>query len=139
MELCLRNFSHTYKFSALIINFWEVWPRKKVDLGKQFHLYALKTSWRHLCKTPCRRLQNVLKMSWRRFCKTSWRRFENVLARRLQDVSWRNMSKKNILVLIKAFWRRLEDVFWRWRRKTFSRHFHQGECLLGLPIHRGSI
>ena len=50
----------------MTINFSEVWPRQILDLGKQFNLMdVLKTPWRYLCKTSCRRLQNVLKTSAR--------------------------------------------------------------------------
>ena len=69
-------------------------------------------SWRHLCKTPWRCLEDVFKRSWRCLedvLKTSWRRFEDVWPRqiyclwskRLEDVFWRRMSKINMFVLIK--------------------------------------
>ena len=88
---------------------------------------VLKISLQDVLKMSWRRLEDVLKMSWRRFCKTSWRRLENAL-----KTSWRRMAKTNILVLNKTSWRRplkakTKDVF-----KTFSRHLHQNECLLGI-------
>ena len=96
----------------------------------------MKASWRHLCKTSWRcledvlntsskRLEDVLKMSWRCFwrrlekvlktflqdvLKKSWRRFEDILARRLEDVFWRRMSIVNMFVLIKTnvCWARIQ-------------------------------
>ena len=83
----MRNFYHTCKSSALIINFSEVWPRQILDLGKEFNLMiclercledvlktflqdVLKTSWQDVLKMSGRRLEDVLKTSWRRLLKT---------------------------------------------------------------------
>ena len=107
----------------------------------------MKTSWRYLCKTSSRCLEDIF--------KTSWRCLEDVFARRLeivlktswqdvlktysqdqyigldQDVFWRRKAWANIFILIKTSWRRLQDLFWRRRRKTSSGRLHQYECLLG--------
>ena len=131
----MRNFYNTCKFSALAINFSEVWPRQIRDLGKQFKLMIhletfLKTFLQDALKVSSRCLEDVFKMSWRRFedvlktflqdvLKASWERLEDVLARRFENVlkiSWRFMTKANILVLIKTSWRRLlkmkrKDIF----------------------------
>ena len=80
----------------------------------------MNKSWRHLCKTSGRRLQNVL--------KTSWRRLEDVFARRLKDVlktSWKRLAKtswRGLEDVLKTSWRRLEDVwpkriYWSWSRR----------------------
>ena len=73
--------------------------RRRVNKNSLIWWYILKTSWRHLCKTSLRCLEDVLKTSWRRMIKT------------------------NIIVLIKTTWRllktssehkderRLQDVF----------------------------
>ena len=60
--------------------------------------YILKTSWRYLCKTSSKRLEDILKMPWRRFCMTSWRRLENVF---------------------KASWKYLEDVLKTYRQDEY--------------------
>ena len=144
----LRNFYHTFKFSTLIINFSEVWPRQILDLGKQFNLMirlenvlkrsledVLKISWgrflQDFLKTFWRRLENVLKTSWKRMAKTNILVLIKTSWRRPEEVFWRRVSKATIFVLIKTPGRRLEDVFWRWRWKTSSRPLHQEECLLG--------
>ena len=92
------------------------------------------------------RLENVLKMSWKHLCYTSWRCLQDFLPRRLegilkmswkqdvlkmyskdeyirldQDVFWKRMTTANIPVLIRISWRHLKNVFWRRRRKTSSR------------------
>ena len=53
----------------------------------------MKTSWRDLCKTSWRRLEDVFKTFWisleavlKMSLKTSWRRLEDVFARYLKDV-----------------------------------------------------
>ena len=64
----------------------------------------LKKSWRHLCKTSwrcledafVRPLEDVLKMSWRRLSKTFWGCLKDILTR-LEEV-------------LKTCWKRLEDV-----------------------------
>ena len=87
-------------------------------------MYVLKTSWRYLCYTSWRRLEDVL--------KTFWRLLEDVLKtflpdvlntffvflfrRRLEDVFWRRKAKANTFVLIKTSSededeRYLQDVF----------------------------
>ena len=113
----------------------------------------MKKSWRYLCKTSwrclenvfARRLEAVLKRSWRCLedaLNLSWKRFEDVWKTYGQDeyigldqdVFWRHMTKANIFVLIKTSWRRLlktktKDVF-----KTSSWRLHQDECLMGIII-----
>ena len=119
----IRNFYHPFKFSTLILNFSEVWPRQILDLGKQFNLM---TPWKRLedvLKTYGQDEyigldQDVLKMSCRRVLKTkrkdafktssSRRVFEEVFAIHLEDI-------------LKTYWRRLEDVcprqiYWSWSR-----------------------
>ena len=126
----MRNFYNTCKFSALAINFSEVWPRQIRDLGKQFKLMIhletfLKTFLQDALKVSSRCLEvgDVLKMSWRRFCKTSWRRLENVLKTSWQDdlkTSWRFLEDLWPRRIYWSWSRRHEDVFWRWREKTSS-------------------
>ena len=133
----MRNFYNTCKFSALAINFSEVWPRQIRDLGKQFKLMIhletfLKTFLQDALKVSSRCLEDVFKMSWRRF--------EDVLKTFLQDVlkAWRRLGK--------MIWKRLEDFLKTYDQgeyigldqdvmKTSSedeekRHLHQDECLL---------
>ena len=75
--------------------------QRRVNKNSLTWWYFLKTSWRYLCKTSCRRLEDVLKTffktSWRRLCKASWRCLENVL-----KTSWRCLED--------VFARRLENV-----------------------------
>ena len=85
----------------------------------------MKTSWRDLCKTSSRHLEDVFKTSWtslkdvlktswtsledvlKTFCKTSWRHLEDILKMCWQDV-------------LKPSWRRLENILKRsWRRMKF--------------------
>ena len=106
----MRNFYHSCKLCTLTINFSEVWSRQillwitvfAVRLRKVLNTsrrlveyvstndltlwYVLKTSWRDLCKTSWRRLEDIFKTSRRdledvlkTFCKTSWKGFEEVL------------------------------------------------------------
>ena len=112
---------------------------KQVNKNSTTWWYVLKASWRDLCKTSWRCLDNVLKTSSklledvlkmlsRRFCKRSWRRFKDILKTSWQDVSerhvevmktsWRRMTKTNISVWIKTTWRSLEDIFWRHMSKA---------------------
>ena len=100
---------------------------RRVNKNSLTSWYVLKTSWRYLCKTSSKRLEDLLKMSWRLFSrrlehvlKMSWRCLEDVLktsSKRLEDIlkmSWRRFWK--------ASWRRLEDVSpslinWSWPRR----------------------
>ena len=89
----------------------------------------MKTSWRYLCKTCWRRVEDAFKTSWRRLedvlktflqdaVKAFWRRLEKVLARRLEDVL--KMSWGRLQNVLKTSWRCLENVF-----KTYG----QGEYI----------
>ena len=109
-------------------------PRRLVNENSLTCWYLLKASWRRLCKTSwrcledvfARRLVDVLKTSWRGLGKTSWRCLEDVFKtswRGFEDVledvlktslrclgraSWRHLEG-----ILKTYLRRLEDVFWR--------------------------
>ena len=134
-----------------------MWRRQILDLGKQFNLMNIfKTSWRYLCKTSWRCIEEI-------FAKTFWRRLQDALARCLEDVlktfledvlktssqdvlkkswgrlenvlktSWRRMAKTNILVLI--IWRRMTKANIFFLINTSSedkdeRRLHLDECLL---------
>ena len=97
------------------------WPRQTV--------YLDYVSWKHLCKTSWRRLEDIFARRFEDVLKTSWRRMAltNILVliktswRRVEDVFWRRMAKTNIFVLMKTSWKRLGDVFRRRRRKTSSK------------------
>ena len=102
------------------------WPRQTVYLD-----YA---SWKHLCKTSWRRLEDIFarrisKTSWRcleDLLKTSWRCFEDVFARRLEDVlktyghdeyigldqNVLKTSSEDVWLrwIYSSWWRRLENV-----------------------------
>ena len=99
-----RLYSTSQKRSECVSK--SVW--KRVSKKSWTWWYVLKTSWKDLCKTSSKRLEDVLKTSWR--CledvlktswqdvwKTSWRHLEIVL-----KTSWRCMTKTIMLVLIKT-------------------------------------
>ena len=77
----------------------------------------MNRSWRHLCKTSWRCLEDVLKTFLQYVLKTSSRGLEDIVARRLKYVLkrfWRCLGKTS--------WRRLEDVwsrriYWSWSRR----------------------
>ena len=91
---------------------------------------VLKTSSRHVLKTPSIRLQRNNFTSSR----TSWRRLEDVLQSRFEDVlktssktSWRHLQdvfKKNCYAedVLKASWRHVLKTSWRHVMKTSCRH-----------------
>ena len=70
----------------------------------------MKTSWRYLCKTSWRCLEDVL--------KTSWRCLEDLFARRLEDVlktSWRCLED-----VLKTSWKRYEDVLKTYNQDEYA-------------------
>ena len=81
----------------------------------------MKTSWRYLCKTSSRCLedvlktflQDVLKSSWRHLGKTSWRSLENVLKTYSQDqyIGLDQSSSEDVSLGRTSWSRCLEDVF----------------------------
>ena len=84
-------------------------------------MIRLGNTWRYLCKTSWRCLEDVLKTFLQDVFKTFWRRLHKTSWKRLEDIfrtSWRRMAKTNILVLTKTSLSRLEDIFWRRMAKT---------------------
>ena len=115
-----RNFYHPFKFSTLIINFSEVWPRQILDLGKQFNLMirlenVLKTSWRRMAKTN---ILVLIKTSWRCHVDVFWRQRGKTPSRRFhQD----ECLKTFLQYILKTYWKRLEDVL-----KTYAQDKYIG-------------
>ena len=74
----------------------------------------MKTSWRYLCKTSWRCLEDILKTSSKRLgdvLKTPWRGLKDVL-----KTSWGRLEG-----VLKTSWNRLEDVL-----KTYGQHKYIG-------------
>ena len=154
--LKLKNFYHTCKFSTLIINFWEVWPREILDLSRQLNLMirlekVLKTSLLDVLRMSWRCLEDVYKTSWRLLkmflqdvLKTFWGRLKDILARLLEDVlktSWRHLGKMYVSAIrledvLKTSWKCLENVFWRHMSKVniFDLITTSWRCLLKTKI-----
>ena len=91
------------RFEYISTLFW-----KRVNKNSLTWWYVLETSWRDLCKTSWRRLEDAFETSWislEDILKTSWRCLEDVFARCLEDVLktfWRRLGKTS--------WKRVEDV-----------------------------
>ena len=81
-------------------------------------------SWRHLCKTSWRRLEDVFVRCLENVLKTSWRCVEDVFARRLEDVLKRYWRGLEGIWLRQKYWsssRRLEDVLKTYSEDVYTR------------------
>ena len=100
----------------------------------------MKTSWRDLCKTSWRCLEDVLKTSWRRLEDVWPRRIYWSWPRRLEDVLKTSSEDVRLRRTYSSWWRRLEDVFWRRRRKTSSaRRMFTGKLCLKRNSNTGAF
>ena len=98
-----RGLEYLFKMSWRCLE--DIFARRLEDVIARL----LEDSW-NVLKTSSELLEDVWKMSWTRFCKTPWRRLENVLKMYGQDeyigldqnVFWRRMTKANIFFLIKT-------------------------------------
>ena len=88
----------------------------------------MEKSWRYLCKTFSRRLEDVLKTILQDVLKTFWKCLGKTYWRCLEDVfktSWRCLEyifARRFEDVLKRSWRHLEDVwlrriYWSWQRR----------------------